>query len=299
MLWYGSSPAMLINSPLAAHELLHKMSVSTSSRPEHNSFRFTISPGKLVMTPVGSTFRLLRKTYHTLLSPQQSSSFHTYQDQESKVLLQSLLDNSGGFLKATERFALSVIFSAVYGIRLATLEHPIIVEFYKIWETLLLYFLPGTCPFDIFPSLLKLPLWLQPWHTLADRLTKREAVLHHKFLKNLKSEIASGSAPECFGNTLLELQQDKLVDDEEAMNILAMLIGAGSDTTSSVLQTFFKVMALHPAAVSMAQAELDNVVGIDRLPSWHDEDHLPYLRALIKEVHRWAPIGNLGAFYSF
>jgi hypothetical protein len=90
------------------------------------------------MTPVGSTFRLLRKTYHTLLSPQQSSSFHTYQDQESKVLLQSLLDNSGGFLKATERFALSVIFSAVYGIRLATLEHPIIVEFYKIWETLLL-----------------------------------------------------------------------------------------------------------------------------------------------------------------
>jgi cytochrome P450 len=189
-----------------------------------------------------------------LLSPQQSSSFHTYQDQESKVLLQSLLDNSGGFLKATERFALSVIFSAVYGIRLATLEHPIIVEFYKIWETLLLYFLPGTCPFDIFPSLLKLPLWLQPWHTLADRLTKREAVLHHKFLKNLKSEITSGSAPECFGNTLLELQQDKLVDDEEAMNILAMLIGAGSDTTSSVLQTFFKVMALHPAAVSIAQA---------------------------------------------
>jgi hypothetical protein len=124
-------------------------------------------------------------------------------------------------------------------------------------------FLPGTCPFDIFPSLLKLPLWLQPWHTLADRLTKREAVLH------LKSEIASGSAAECFGHTLLkvighgkqgkhtnksQLQQDKVVDDEEAMNILAMLIGAGSDTTSSVLQTFFKVMAIHPAAVSMAQS---------------------------------------------
>jgi hypothetical protein len=114
------------------------MSVSTCSRPEHNSFRYSISPGKLVMTPVGRTFRLLRKTYHTLLSPKESSSFHTYQDQESKMLLQSLLDKPDGFLKATERFALSVIFSAVYGIRLATLEHPIIVEFYKIWETLLL-----------------------------------------------------------------------------------------------------------------------------------------------------------------
>jgi len=114
------------------------MSVSTSSRPEHNSFRYRISRSKLVMTLVGSTFRLLCKTYYTLLSPQKSSSFHTFQDQESKVLLQSLLNSPSGFLKATERFALSVIFRAVYDIRLATLEHPIIVEFYKIWETLLL-----------------------------------------------------------------------------------------------------------------------------------------------------------------
>lgn len=91
------------------------------------------------MTPTGDTFRLLRKTYHTLLSPQQSSSFYPYQDQESKVLLQNLLENPLGFLQATERFALSVIFSAVYGVSLGTLEHPIIVEFYQIWETLLLW----------------------------------------------------------------------------------------------------------------------------------------------------------------
>jgi len=90
------------------------------------------------MTPSGDIFRLLRKTYHSLLSPQQSSSFHPYQDQESKVLLHNLLDSPQGFLHATERFALSVIFSAVYGVRLGTLEHPIIVELYEIWETLLL-----------------------------------------------------------------------------------------------------------------------------------------------------------------
>lgn len=28
MLWYGSSPAVLINDPLAAHELLHKVSAT-------------------------------------------------------------------------------------------------------------------------------------------------------------------------------------------------------------------------------------------------------------------------------
>jgi cytochrome P450 len=47
---------------------------------------------------------------------------------------------------------------------------------------------------------------------------------------------------------------ENLVDDEETKKILAMLIGADSDTTSSVLQTFFKVMALHPDVVSIAHA---------------------------------------------
>lgn len=32
-----------------------------------------------------------------------------------------------------------------------------------------------------------------------------------------------------------------------------MLIGAGSDTTSTVLQNFFKIMALHPHVVASAQ----------------------------------------------
>lgn len=42
------------------------------------------------------------------------------------------------------------------------------------------------------------------------------------------------------------------------------------------------------------QTELDRVVGRDRLPTWEDEAALPYIRSLIKELHRWAPIGSLG-----
>lgn len=95
-----------------------------------------------------------------------------------------------------------------------------------------------------------------------------------------------------------------------------MLIGAGSETTSSVLQSFFKIMALHPEVMRKAhlgctccsfrpemmltssQTELDRIVGFKRMPDWADEPSLPYMRALIKEVHRWAPIGSLGGFMS-
>jgi cytochrome P450 len=50
-----------------------------------------------------------------------------------------------------------------------------------------------------------------------------------------------------------QVQEQEGINDEKAIDILAMLIGAGADTTSSVLQSFFKVMALHPEAMKRAQ----------------------------------------------
>ena len=49
-------------------------------------------------------------------------------------------------------------------------------------------------------------------------------------------------------------------------------------------------MALHPAAQARAQAELDAVIGPDRLPSLADRARLPYVEAVLKECLRWHPI---------
>lgn len=53
-------------------------------------------------------------------------------------------------------------------------------------------------------------------------------------------------------------------------------------------------MALHQDAQKKAQAELDVVVGPDRLPDLNDMDKLPYIIAIIKESLRWhvpTPLG--------
>jgi len=39
-----------------------------------------------------------------------------------------------------------------------------------------------------------------------------------------------------------------------------------------------------------AHAEIDQVVGRDRLPNFADFDNLPYIRAIVKEVLRWKPV---------
>lgn len=48
-------------------------------------------------------------------------------------------------------------------------------------------------------------------------------------------------------------------------------------------------MVLHPEVQKKAQAEIDQVVGRDRLPVYSDRSRLPYVDAVMKEVLRWHP----------
>jgi len=49
-------------------------------------------------------------------------------------------------------------------------------------------------------------------------------------------------------------------------------------------------MLAYPETQARAQAELDAVVGRARLPTLADYPHLPYIRAMVKELLRWRPI---------
>jgi len=55
-------------------------------------------------------------------------------------------------------------------------------------------------------------------------------------------------------------------------------------------------MALHPECIKKVQAELDAVVGQDRLPEFSDRQNLPYLDAVLKEVLRWFPVVPAGLY---
>lgn len=46
-------------------------------------------------------------------------------------------------------------------------------------------------------------------------------------------------------------------------------------------------MLLHPHVQKRAQAELDEIVGPDGLPSFDDYEKLKYVRAVLHELLRW------------
>lgn len=72
------------------------------------------------------------------------------------------------------------------------------------------------------------------------------------------------------------------------------MIEAGSETTSSALNSAIKYLAKFPDAQAYAHEELSRVVGDYRLPSFDDEEALPFIRATVKEVLRIRPVTNIG-----
>ena len=57
-------------------------------------------------------------------------------------------------------------------------------------------------------------------------------------------------------------------------------------------------MALHPKVQAQAQAQLDSVIGMKRLPEFDDIASLPYIEAILLEITRWRPVVPLSMYSS-
>ena len=62
----------------------------------------------------------------------------------------------------------------------------------------------------------------------------------------------------------------------------------------SSVQTLFLAMTLYPEVQKKAQAEIDAVVGPNRLPDFEDRPSLPYINSIVKESLRWHLVAPLG-----
>ncbi|KAG2134904.1 cytochrome P450 [Suillus bovinus] len=69
---------------------------------------------------------------------------------------------------------------------------------------------------------------------------------------------------------------------------------AATTATAATLMVFVLAMVLYPDVQKRAQAEINSVVGRERLPTFEDKASLPYIEAVVRETLRWEPIVPLG-----
>ncbi|KAG6919125.1 hypothetical protein DXG01_008932 [Tephrocybe rancida] len=80
-------------------------------------------------------------------------------------------------------------------------------------------------------------------------------------------------------------------DQRRLMNVFT---AAAIETTTISLQTFILACIRYPAWITTAQKEIDAIVGSERLPSFKDRPFLPYVDAIVREIHRWRPAAPFG-----
>ena len=63
--------------------------------------------------------------------------------------------------------------------------------------------------------------------------------------------------------------------------------------SKSVLMLFVLMMVVNPAVQEKEQAQIDAIVGQDRLPTMEDRPLLPFIDVIFREILRYSPVGPL------
>ena len=124
--------------------------------------------------------------------------------------------------------------------------------------------------------------------------------LYGRLLEERKANVKGGLSRDCWVSNYLRARADAGIEDAPGGGLTqdgwmrdkfiaytaGSLLEAGSDTTASSILVFLLYMVCYPEVLKKAQAEIDRVVGRDRLPEFSDRESMPYITAMAHEVLR-------------
>jgi len=290
------SKILVLNSLQAMTDLFDERASTYSNRP---NFVFA---GELMglnetlpLVPYGQEWRALRKLAHTALGPRQIGRYHEMQEDIAASLCRALIDSPGNFNDLL-RIAGKIMIAITYGIPASPLQREYIVDSQRSSEHFTQSIVPGRYMCDLLPFLKYAPSWIRFQREAHEG---REALMNTKRIpfEQVKREMKAGSALPSLVQSLLSSPPDDMstLEFERRLMLLAGdMFAAGSDTTHPTLLTFIMAMALNRDRQLRAQAEIDAVIGVDRLPVSNDRQDLPYVNAVIKETMRWQPVAPMG-----
>ncbi|TVY90409.1 Cytochrome P450 monooxygenase, partial [Lachnellula willkommii] len=300
-IWVGRRPTLIISDPEAAVELMEKRSNKYSSRPRFVVMGEIYNTKAILVQPYGKDWSVKRKLLHRALTPGVLKTYKARQDAEATRLAVGLLRDPENWERAFDRFTASVVFSIAYGHRIDSLDSPVVRQRLKYAHFMASLNVPGAYKAESFPVLKYIPEWLAPWKRTIREHSEMESAANMALVDGVREDIRVGKergeevAPSMTKNMLAVRDEEGIpLSDKDFSYVPASLFGAGSDTTASSMCSAVLALVTHQAALKAAQAEMDSVVGGDRMPTFEDEEKLPYVRALVKEVLRWRPVAVLG-----
>ncbi|KAH9008693.1 cytochrome P450 [Lactarius deliciosus] len=292
------SHIVILNSIQSANELLNKRSSIYSDRPKKVVMRDLFGMDFImVLEPYGSAWRHLRREFRANFRPVDLEAYRPLEQRAVRRLLRNLLSSPDHFIQHFRHMAGQVILSIAYGIDVLPENDPYVAEAEKMMQALAFGTTKEATLLDLIPWLIKMPScfpgarfkrYAQEFYPMVVGAVKTP-------YDKVKRELASGVVtPSVAANIISRLDENSTEEDLwVAKAVLGSIYSGGADTTVSALETFVLAMTLYPDVQRKAQAEIDQVIGSSRLPEFPDQDKLPYVEAVLKEVLRWHPVTPL------
>ncbi|KAK0439110.1 cytochrome P450 [Armillaria borealis] len=275
---------VVINSAQAAIDILDKKGTIYSDRPIMGMIGELMGvKNSLVLLPYGTRFRNQRRLVHQQLSNHAAmNQFPLIVEHETGRLLRRLSAKPEHLSDHIQKTIGAVMLRIIYGYEMQEETDQFLELVDRASEYFALATTPGKFLANSIPMIRHIPDWFpgagfkqitKEWRATIFDLVDRT----HDYVKQ---QMAVGNGSVCFTSKLLEDEPTTLY--------------GGLGQTVAAVYAFFKAMLLFPDVQTKAQAEIDAIVGIDRLPRSDDRERLPYLNALVLEVSRWHTVAPLG-----
>ncbi|KAJ7635361.1 cytochrome P450 [Roridomyces roridus] len=236
-------------------------------------------------------WKRMRRGAHEALNNQKVRDYFPFQERESVLLISQFLKSPNLAREHFSRAAVSLVISIMYGRPPLLDSHdPDIVRINEFTHRTFQAMVPGAFLVEFLTWMEHLPRWMTPWRRWAEGHFKQDSKLFERLFGEVKDRVDAGDETSSVAATLIQDQEKLGLSSHEAAWVAASLYSAGSDTSAAQMEWFILAMVLFPSVQSRAQSELDRVVGRDRMPTFADYQHLPYIRALVKELLRWRSI---------
>ncbi|TFK35243.1 cytochrome P450 [Crucibulum laeve] len=295
-LYAAGKDIVVINSATIANDLFNKKSSSYSSRPQFTMTSELLGWRWLISAmPYGEAWKERRKLFQKHF-PASDGSIHKPRSMEFvRRLLPHLGDTQESIQELTRHTVGGIVLSIAYGIDIKPSDDPYISLAEQAIAGVIECSVPGAFLVDFIPALRYVPEWVPGagFKTKAKRWRGLQERFHDEPFEVTKDRWANGIARPSFVEACLNSLEDgdnKKHREEVIKDTAGMFFAGGADTTVSALHSFLLAMLAYPEIQSKAQAELDQIVGTDRLPEFYDEERLPYLSAVLKETLRWRPV---------
>nr|AKH03499.1 cytochrome P450 3029B1 [Paracyclopina nana] len=293
-IFLGTKPVVVLNSWPVIKEAFSKKEFS--GRPGMFSGTFFQKGQTGICTTEGEAWEAQRTFFHdhlqNMVKGKGSQGFHDIIMDEVHDIRTELAKKVGEPIAPSYVLNIGIInilWTVASGRRLHSQQQ----EFQSVYECIekITQFMSKAAIMSFMPFLARI---------LPEAITKMErgryfrdrfVAISEKWIEEHKQEYRGNRTGDLTDSYMAKIKEGTPYFTEKGLGaMLREMFVIGAESESVMLRWAVRILSVHTEAQRKIQAEIDSVVGVDKDVTWDDRFNLPYTRAAMAEIQRFADI---------